>query len=105
MPDLNLIKGIDYKIDSKEKRYSALDDIAKDWEAIGRALGLEEEYLQQSAESSIDAIITARYMIHYWIHSDKNATWTKLIAAMRDGGKLIAEATELETALFKKITQ
>ena len=64
---------------------------------------MEEEYLKECKQSSLDTIATARCMVYHWIHSDKNATWTRLIAAMRDSGKLRAEATELETALLNKV--
>ena len=90
---------IQYSSGLKKKTYQAIDHIAREWLAIGRQLGLDEVFLNSLSGGDI----TARVMIDHWLHTDKNATWTRLIAAMRDDGKLKSEAAELETALLNKI--
>ena len=82
--------------------FHSINHIARQWEAIGRELGVEEGILKAQFYHDSN-IVAARNMIDHWVFSDKNATWTRLIAAMRDGGKLKSEAAELETALLNKI--
>ena len=102
VPDLDKLTEIKYRSGSEEKTHRAINDIARQWEAIGRELGVEEGVLK--AEPSLDNITAATNMINHWIHTDKNATWSRLTAAMRDGGNLISEAAKLETALLSKST-
>ena len=92
---------IKYSCGLEEKTYQAIGHIAREWLAIGRQLGLDEVFL--NSLSGHGGITAARNMIDHWLLTDKNATWTRLIAAMRDDGKLKSEAAELETALLNKI--
>ena len=94
---------IQYSSGLKKKTYQAIDGIAREWLAIGRQLGLDEVFL--NSLSGHGDITAARDMIDHWLHTDKNATWTRLITAMRDDCKLKSEAAELETALLNKIPQ
>ena len=71
---------IKYSSGLEEKTYRTIDHIAREWLAIGRQLGLDEVFL--NSLSGHGDITAARNMIDHWLHTDKNATWTRLIAAI-----------------------
>lgn len=101
MPDLSQLHRIKYKTGKEVKTYKAIDAVANDWKAIGKELGLKENFLR--AQSSHDDRTAAMNVVRCWTRSDGKATWARLIAAMRVGGKLRTEAKELETALLNKV--
>ena len=73
-----------------------------EWEAIGRELGLEDEFLKAQS-SHEDSIVSAMNVVNRWTKSGKRATWARLIGAMKTGGKLTVEANELKHALLNMI--
>ena len=101
MPDLSQLHTIKYRTGKDVKTYKAIDAIAKDWKAIGKELGMKDRFLR--AQSSHDDKTAAMTVVRSWTRSDEKATWLRLIAAMRVGGKLRTEAKELEKALLSRV--
>ena len=102
MPDLNRVQRIRYRSGTEIKTYRAINDIAKEWEAIARELGLEEKFLKAQS-SHDDSIVAAMNVVNKWTRSDETASWARLIRAMKIGGNLAVEANELKHALLNMV--
>ena len=101
-PDLCKLHEIKYRCGKDVKTHQAIYDIAKEWEAIARKLGVEDEFLKAQS-SHDDSIASAMNIVNRWTKSDKTASWARLIGAMEAGGKLTVEANELKHALLNMI--
>ena len=101
-PDLNRVQKITYRSGTEIKTYRAINVIAMEWEAIGRELGLEDEFLKAQS-SHYDSTVSTMNVINRWTKSDKTATWARLIGAMKSRGTLTVEANELKHALLNMI--
>ena len=102
-PDLCKLQKIEYRSGKDVKTYQAIHDIAKEWEAIARKLGVEDELIKAQS-SHDDSIASTMNIVNKWTKSDKTATWARLIRAMEAGGKLTVEANELKHALLNMTT-
>ena len=101
-PDLSQIHMIVYRVSNEVKICKAINAIAREWRAIGRELGMKDEFLESQSRHE-DNTVAAMNVITFWTRSDEKATWRRLITAMRVGGKLTTEANELEKALLNKV--
>ena len=104
VPGLSQIVRLQYRSEGKIKTLRTLPHIAREWEAIGRELGVDDAYLKTQSTHD-DSIIAALNVVRYWIKHDKKPTWRQLIRAMKVDGKLVTEASELEYALYNKMTK
>ena len=101
VPDLSQIDRLQYSSKGEIKIFQTLPHIAREWEAIGRELGVGDAFLK--TQSTHDDSTAAMNVVHYWIRYDKKPTWRQLIRAMKVDGKLVTEASELEYALHNII--
>ena len=102
VPGLSQIDRLQYSSKGEVKTFRILPHIAREWEAIGRELGVGDIFLK-SQSTHDDSNIAAMNMVSHWISHDKKPTWRQLIRAMKVDGKLVTEASELEYALYNKI--
>ena len=103
-PDLRVIGIIWYTRNSKVQEYRAIDEIATEWQAIGRELGLKGSRIRIiNGSHRGDDSAAASDMLSFWIGSDVKASWARLIKAMKVKEDLNAEAAEFEYALLHRV--
>ena len=102
VPDLSQIDRLKYRSEGDIKTFRTLPHIAREWEAIGRELGVDDAFLKAQITHD-DSTVAAMNVVSHWTRHDKNGTWRQLIRAMKVDGKLATEASELENALRNKI--
>lgn len=102
-PDLPHIQYIKYRSESGEKEYRAIDDIATELEAVALQLGIKQTKIKNIATAKPDPVKCASEVLGLWLNSDTEATWARLIAAMRTTENLNFAAKKLETALLNMI--
>ena len=103
-PDLRVIGIIWYTRNSKVQEYRAIDEIATEWQAIGRELGLKGSKIKNiNGSHHGDDCAAASDMLSFWLGSDLEATWARLIKAMKVKEDLKVEAARFEYALLHRV--
>ena len=103
-PDLRVIGIIRYKRNSEIQEYRAIDEIATEWQAIGRELGLKGSKIKNiNGSHRGDDSAAASDMLSFWIGSDLEASWARLIKAMKVKEALNTEAADFEYALLHRV--
>lgn len=90
-----------YKSGTDIKEYRAIDEIATEIEAVALQLGIKRSKIKNTVKPT--PVDHAAAILGFWLDSDTNATWAKLIAAMKTKEDLAVAAKELETALLNMI--
>ena len=88
-----MIEGSDGNI------YRPIEDISTAWQAIARQLKVDDSKIQNEEKKKQDATASANEMIRIWLGSDRKASWSKLIKAMKVKQDLVNAAKKLKTAL------
>ena len=102
---MKLICMIRYKKDGKTESIRLIDSITSEWKGVARQLNFDEAKIityQQAhpgePKESADAMLSS------WIRSDANATWAKLIQAVKDASEcLVVQTKKFEYALLNRV--
>ena len=83
--------------------YRAIDTISIEWAAIATELSVKRPIIVNAHEKR-DNNAAAYEVLTYWLGSDTEATWARLIDAIKVKEELTVDAEELETALLNMIS-
>ena len=101
-PTMKLIGLIKYRIGAETKQCRPIDIISIEWEGIARALEVKEAEIA-SARNRPNNRGAANDIVIFWPGADTEATWAKLIDAIKVITSLTTSAEELETALLNMV--
>ena len=93
---------IKYRENGKKKEYRPVNDISMYWEAVAGQLNVNRAKIANAGRKQ-DAVDSANEVIQFWLESNTDATWSKLINAMRVKEQLKRSAKEFKTALLNMI--
>ena len=97
--------NIEYLKDSKKTNFRLLDETSHLWKMVAKFLGINHAKCYNFERGNPgDLVAQADAMLTSWASSDIEATWAKLIKALRDANQeLQVAASEFEYALIHKI--
>jgi hypothetical protein len=101
-PTMKLIGLIKYWSGSKVKKYRPIDIISVEWEAIARELEVSKAKIANAKKKHNDSD-AASEVLSYWLGSGTEATWARLIDAIKVKEELTSDAEDLETALLNMV--
>ena len=97
--------NIEYLKDSKKTNFRLLDETAHLWKMLAKFLGISPARCYNFEKGNPgDLVAQADAMLVSWAASDNEATWAKLIKALKDASQeLQVAACEFEYALIHKL--
>ena len=95
---------IKYRSGSRVLSYRPIDTISIEWEAIARHLNVSRATIA-NARHRVNSSDAASEVLNYWLGADTEATWGKLIDAIKVREELTSDAEELKTALLNMISE
>ena len=90
---------IPYRVDGPKKYFRPTQEIAPHWEDVVTYLGISQAVIV-NAKRQLSDTDSVREALREWITSDVDATWSKLINAMKTVPGLVVSAKEFRTALL-----
>ena len=100
---MKLIGLFKYQSGDEVLKYRPIDIIAPDWEAIARELKVKRATIVNAKKKLSDSD-AANEVLGYWLGADTEATWAKLIEAIKVKEELTSDAEELKSALLNMVS-
>ena len=104
-PNMKFICRVQYRKEGKTKSLQLVFTVASEWEDVARQLNFDEAKITTFRKAHpTNPKESAKAMLSSWTMSDVDATWAKLIQALKGASDdLVVQAKEFEYALINKL--
>ena len=91
-----------YYFDGSKKEYRPIEDISMHWQAVAAQLKIPSPKIH-NAKKHQDATASASEVLQFWLGANSDATWLKLIKAMKAKEELKLAAKTFKKALINMV--